>query len=74
MNKASDCYNYGVRFSLPCAVFIQKNKYFSLLEISSSQSSDWNTVIRRDTVFSARNLLNLKTEAVGSDGTLFCCY
>lgn len=74
MNRASDCYKYGVRFSLPCDVYIQKNKYFSLLDFSGSQNSKWNTVIRSVTMYSARKLLNLKMEAVGSFGTLLCSY
>jgi hypothetical protein len=74
MNRASDCYKYGVRFSLPCDVYIQKNKYFLLLEFSSSQSSKWNTVIRCVSIYSARKLLNLKMEAVDSFGTLLCRY
>jgi hypothetical protein len=75
MNRESYCYKYGVKFSLPCDVFIKKtnkNKYFLLLEVSSSQSSEWNTVIRCDTMYSAGNLLNLKMEAVGSFATLLC--
>jgi hypothetical protein len=72
MNRASDCCKYGVRFLLPCAFFIQKNKNFSLLKISSSQSSEWNAFIRCDTMYSARNLLNVKMEAVGSFGALPC--
>ena len=31
MNRASDCYKYGVSFSLPCDVFSQKNKCFRYL-------------------------------------------